>query len=221
MRRDLLIVEDLMLLLLDDKSGALKGAGTIHYSLGGAVLMELALLGRVEVDRKQSVHAVPGDPLGDPLLDSAAAQAAKRPRYVQTSLMEIGANLHAQVLDRLVERGFIRRERSKMLGFIPSTKMPAQNPAYEAELLERMRAVFEDGVKPDARTGVLAAMLAASGTLPEFHPAIRWSGKIAVRARELQESDWGSAAVNNAIVQVANAGVAVGVATAVGVIGNN
>ncbi|WRL66498.1 GPP34 family phosphoprotein [Blastococcus brunescens] len=47
---DLLIVEDLMLLLMDDDGASVQGAGTLHYTLGGALLTELALLGRVETD---------------------------------------------------------------------------------------------------------------------------------------------------------------------------
>ncbi|MFD3505193.1 GPP34 family phosphoprotein [Streptomyces sp. NPDC058678] len=49
MQKDLLIVEDLMLLMFDDSSGAIAGAGTLHYTPGGAVLVELAQGGRIRV----------------------------------------------------------------------------------------------------------------------------------------------------------------------------
>lgn len=220
--RDLLLVEDLMLLLLDDESGVTKGEGSLHWTLGGAVLMELALQGRVEIDRKQTVHAVPGPALGDGLLDDASARIEKRPRYVGSVLAEIGPPLRARVLDRLVERGLIRRERSKLLGFIPTTRMPAQDPAYEAALLERVRAVLEDGETPDARTAALVAILSASGTLPQFHPAIRWSNAVATRGLKYQNGDWGAAAVNIAVVaQTAAVNVSIGIAVATGVIGGS
>ncbi len=220
--RDLLLVEDLMLLLLDDESGVAKGEGTLHWTLGGAVLMELALRGRVETDRKQTVYAVPGPPLGDALLDDAFARIEKRPRYVGSVLAELGPPLRAQVLDRLVERGLIRRERSRLLGFIPTTRMPAQDPAYEAALLERVRAVLEDGTAPDARTAALVAVLSASGTLPQFHPAIRWSNAVATRALRYQNGDWGAAAVGTVIIaQTAAANVSIAIAVATGVIGGS
>lgn len=208
MRREPLIVEDLFLLLLDDRSGAPKGEANLHYTLGGAVLMELALLGRVELDPNQRVHAVAGEPIGDSLLDRAVKQVAKRLRRVHTVLLEVGLELEPQVRDRLVERGLLRRERSKVLGFIPVTRTPAQNLPYEAALLERVRAVLEDGVIPDPRTAALTAVLSASGTLPEFHPAIRRSAVVTRRARDLQKGGWSSTAVNHAILLAAVTSIA-------------
>ncbi|WP_069386016.1 GOLPH3/VPS74 family protein [Cellulosimicrobium cellulans] len=220
--RPLLLVEDLMLLLLDDATGTIKGEGTLHWTLGGAVLMDLALRGRVETDRERTVHAVPGPPLGDPLLGDAFERVAKRPRYVGTVLAEIGPPLRARVLDRLVERGLVRRERSKLLGFIPTTRMPPQDLAHEAALLERVRAVLEDGEMPDARTAALVAILSASGTLPQFHPAVGWSNAVASRALRYQNGDWGAAAVGTAVIaQAAAVNVSIGIAVATGVIGGS
>nr|WSZ95137.1 GPP34 family phosphoprotein [Streptomyces sp. NBC_00857] len=67
MRSETLIVEDVMLMLLDDETGVEAGAGTLHYTLGSAVLVELALLGRIDIDEGRAglngpeVLAVLGD----------------------------------------------------------------------------------------------------------------------------------------------------------------
>lgn len=190
MRPELLIVEDLMLLLLDDRSGVVKGEANLHYTLGGAVLMELALLGRADLDHRKRVHAVAGEALGDTILDEAMRQVAKRPRHVHTILVEIGLELDGQLRHRLVERGMLRRERSTMLGFIPVTRMPAQDLPYEA------------------------ALLSAGGTLAELHEAIRRSRAVTERARELREGSWGAAAVNQAILVAAIASIGGAVAEA-------
>lgn len=47
MQADMLIIEDVLLLMLDDRTGASSGAGTQHLTLASAVLVELALLGRI------------------------------------------------------------------------------------------------------------------------------------------------------------------------------
>ncbi|GAA2224723.1 hypothetical protein GCM10010413_18550 [Promicromonospora sukumoe] len=213
LRPEPLIVEDLLLLLLDDRTGTVRGEANVHYTLGGAVLIELALLGRVELDGKR-VHAVAGEPLGDSLLDAAAAQVAKRPKHVHTVLLDLGLDLEPQVRDRLVDRGLLRRERSKVLGLIPVTRTPAQDLPYEAALLERVRAVLEDGVPPDPRTAALTAVLSAGGTLRELHPAIPRSRAVTERARELREGTWGAAAVNQAILVAAVASIGGAVAEA-------
>jgi hypothetical protein len=41
------IVEEMML-VMDDDGASVQGAGTLRYTLGGALLTELALIGRVE-----------------------------------------------------------------------------------------------------------------------------------------------------------------------------
>lgn len=214
MRREPLIVEDLLLLLLDDRSGAPRGEANLHYTLGGAVLMELALLGRVEIDTRQRVHTVGREPLGDSLLDRAAQQVARRTRHVHTVLVDIGLELAPRVRDRLVERGLLRRERAKVLGFIPVTRTPAQNLPYEAALLERVRSVLEDGAAPDPRTAALAALLSAGGTLSDLRPPIRRSAVVTARARDLREGRWASAAVNQAVLVAAIASVGSAVAEA-------
>jgi len=223
MDTDLLIVEDLLLLLLDDTTGAIAGEGTLYYTLGGAVLVELALRGEVAPDDSRTmfngirIGAVKGELPSDPLLREAYEKVAKKPRGVQELLIDIGSSLRGEVLDRLVERGFIRREKKKVLGVFPTTRMPAQRPEYEGRLLERVRSVLVDGAEPDARTGALAALLSASGTLPQLHPGIPWSGAVYTRGKELEKGNWGADAVNTAIAgtnaAIAASAAAVSVAT--------
>ena len=50
-----LLVEDLLLLLFDPRSGTIAGEGTLFYARGGAVLADLALQGLVEVDDRPSL----------------------------------------------------------------------------------------------------------------------------------------------------------------------
>jgi len=80
-----------------------------------------------------------------------------------------------------------------------------------------VRAVLEDGVEPDARTAALTALLSSSGTLPQLHPAITWSGAVYTRGKELEKGSWGADAVNTAIAStnaaIAASAVAVSVAT--------
>lgn len=227
MDTELLLVEDLLLLLLDDESGLIKGEGTLYYTLGGAVLVELALRGHIEtVDGAgflagQKVQAVGTAPPSDPLLGRAYDKVAEKVRGVQSLLPLVGGDLRAQVIDRLLERGLVRRETRKTLGLFRSTRLPAQDPVYEATVLERVRAVLVDRVEPDTRTAVLAALLSASGTLPQFHPTIGWSGAVYTRGKELERGDWGAAAVATAVARTAaaiaagTAAVTVGIAVAV------
>jgi len=211
MREELLIVEDLTLLMLDDKTGAIAGAGTMHYSFGGALLAELALLGRVEIDESgkglngPKVFPVGDGPLEDPLLQSAYDKVAERTRRVQPLIHAIGGGLHNTLIDRLLERGLIRRENKRLLGVFRTTRLPAEDTGHEAELRRKVCAVLEDGERPDARTATVIALLSSSGVLPTLDPTPKWSGKVHNRGKELEKGDWGAEAVSTAVTWTAAA----------------
>ncbi|KND28420.1 GPP34 family phosphoprotein [Streptomyces anulatus] len=204
---EMLIVEDLTLLMMDDRSGAIAGAGTLYYTLGGAVLVELGLGGRIRADENDTglngvkVHAVAGRAPSDPLLRAARTKVGERVRGVQTLLIEIGTGMRETVLDRLVERGMLRQETKKTLGLFRTTSTTVADTEYKKALVEKVRAVLIDGVEPDARTAALVGLLSASGTLPTLHRFIPWSGKVCKRAKELEQSSWGAEAVNAAVMR--------------------
>jgi hypothetical protein len=92
---------------------------------------------------------------------------------------------------------------SPLDGLFPTTSLPATDTGHEAELRERMRAVLEHGEEPDARLAAIIALISASGTLPSLDPVPKWSGTVATRAKELEQGNWGAAAVNSAVTQIA------------------
>ncbi|MYJ73541.1 MAG: GPP34 family phosphoprotein, partial [Rhodospirillaceae bacterium] len=61
--------EEIMLLLLDDKGGRFIDVPTLslEYALAGAVLMDLAMEGRIDTDPEQ-LFVIDPSPLGDDLL---------------------------------------------------------------------------------------------------------------------------------------------------------
>ncbi|MFD4643458.1 GPP34 family phosphoprotein [Lentzea sp. NPDC058436] len=197
----MLIVEDLALLLMDDESGTPAAAGTLHYTMGGAVLVELALAGLVEVRDKKVVVA--GSAPEDPLLRSGYEKVAEKPRSVDSVLLKIGADMWSQVVERLIERGLIAREKKRVLGLFRMTTLPATDTSHEEEVRQRIRAVLVDGETPDARTAALTALLSASGALPALRPQLAWSGDVARRAKELEEGNWGAEAVSAAVTRTA------------------
>lgn len=198
-RDDLLIVDDLMLLLMDDDGGTIQTAGTLYYTLGGAVLTELALIGRVQVDDTGILNGprvTPSGegPLPDPLLQSAYDTIAAKTQRVQPLLIAIGADLGQVVLDRLEDRGLLRRERSRILGVFRSTRWTVADGAHEAQLRARIRRVLENGETPDPRTAATIGLLWASGAMPSLRPPLPWTSTTVARAQELASGNWGSEA---------------------------
>jgi hypothetical protein len=64
--------------------------------------------------------------------------------------------------------------------------------------------VLEDGASSDARTAAVIALVSASGALPSLRPAlVTWSTEVAQRAKEIENGNWGAAAVNTAVTRTA------------------
>ncbi|WP_265523136.1 GOLPH3/VPS74 family protein [Oerskovia flava] len=207
---DLLIVDDLMLLLTDDDGASVQGAGTLYYTLGGAVLTELALLGRVQTDDSGILNGprvLPaGDgPLPDPLLQAAYDTIAEKTQRVQPLLVAIGADLWRVVVQRLTERGLLRREERRVLGIFRSTRFPAADEQHETELRARIRRVLEDGEAPDPRTAAIIGLLSASGAMPSLRPPLPWHSVTVTRAKEIERGQWGPEAVSSAVARTAAA----------------
>lgn len=201
-----LVAEDLLLLLFDPRSGTIAGEGTLFYTLAGAVLAELALQGRVEIDDRpsllgQKARAVGSDPPSDPLLREVWEQVVDKPKSVQGLLAGVGPDLREPLVERLVQAGHIGRQRRKLLGLISTTTLVDGGTSRRVELLDAVRPVLVDGVEPVPRAGVLAALLSASGSLPVLHPDIPWSGDVYTRGKELERGDWGAGAAGEAVAR--------------------
>ncbi|WP_308800012.1 GOLPH3/VPS74 family protein [Agromyces silvae] len=203
------LAEDLMLALFQPGSGTIAGENTLFYVLGGAVVTELALGEHVRADDDGAggprVGAVVGHPPSDPLLRSAWDYVAEKPRSVQTVLAAIGPRLREPVLDRLVERGEIRREHGKALGLFPTTSLTEGDTGRRAELVASVREVLVDGAEPTPRVAALTALISGSGTLPQFHREIPWSSPVIARAKELEQGNWGAAGAAEAVTRTMTA----------------
>jgi len=207
-----LLAEDVLVLLFDPESGTIRSEGTpLLHTLAGAVLTELALDEAVRVDehgsglRGRLVHAVEGQEPADPLLAPTWRRLAEKPTDLRSLLLEIGPRLRGPVIDRVVERGVLRRESRKTLGFIPTTALVDGGTGRRDELLALVRPVLLDGQEPSPRSGALAALLSASGALPALHRDLPWSGALYTRGQQLQRGEWGAAATGEAVAASAAA----------------
>jgi hypothetical protein len=198
-----------MLLLFAPSSGTIAGEGTLFYVLGGALLAELAQHELVETEDARLhgtlVRAAGDAPPADELLRTAWDYVTDKPRGVQTVLAAVGPTLRGPVLDRLVERGDITRTTRKAMGLFNSTSLGDGPTGRRAGLVERVRAVLEDGAQPDPRTAALAALLSASGQLPTLHAEIPWNSTVIQRAKALEQGDWGAGAAASAVTRTMTA----------------
>jgi hypothetical protein len=216
-----LIAEELLLLLLDDQSGATKSS-FMRPGLGGALLVELAMAECVLVGPRRrwtgaKVSAVIGVPIPeDPLLHAAYATVAAKPQSAQSLVNALGKNLQSALAERLAQEGMLERRESRVLGLFRRTRWPARDTLYKEQVRRSVAAALVEGQEPDPRTAALIALLSA---LDRAHKTVDRGGvssrEIKRRARKIAEGDWAAKGVRDAI-QAATAAVMVTVTAAGG-----
>ena len=206
----MLLAEDLLLLVTDDASGRLAAAGSqVDAGLGGANLVELTLLGKVDItgeqDQGKSGRIIVRDPVPpeDDVLDAALETLAARQGSKPSAVIgPLGKNLRPVLYERLAAAGVLRAERGRALGLFPTRTWPTQDPGHEAEVRQLVtRALVQPG-EPDERTAALIALLHAlrcehKVVDPKAYQLSR--RQLRARAAEVAQGSWASEAVRKAI----------------------
>lgn len=165
--------EEILLLLLDDETGkpvGLPGPAS-DLALAGAILMELALAGRIDTDLDRLL-VVQKRPTGDAVLDGvlerlSAAGTVRTSRWWIQDLARTGAALRAMVLERLVAGGVLRRIEDRFLWVFPERRYPkAEGRAETAEVRRRLRGVLLEDDIPDPRDALLIGLARSTGLVP-------------------------------------------------------
>jgi hypothetical protein len=199
---ELTLPEELVLLAYDDEKGHTWNS-SLDTGLGGAVMLDLSLRGRVEVSEKDLVVVDPA-PTGEPVLDAALAEVAgaRRPKPPKSWLGGLGRAARPATLDRLVERGVLARDERKALGLFSYTRYPEADGGPEQRVRQRLHDAVVVGTTPDARTAALASLVKALGMRREVFPDAdrRATDR---RLAELAEGAWASDAVKKAVDEMA------------------
>jgi Golgi phosphoprotein 3 (GPP34) len=219
-----LIAEDLLLLLLDDESGKPQ-TQSLQIALGGALLVELAVGGMVEVVeagslwRSAKVHPVEGARPTDPVLQSAWETVRSKERSAEGLVEKLGKGLGDVLCERLVERGLLERRDDKVLGLFPRTRWPVKDTSHEDGVRRALTVVLVDEGQPDPRTGALVSLLHA---LDRAHKTVPHQGlsdrDVKKRAREVADGQWAAKAVKDAIAAATAATMAAMTAVTTGAV---
>jgi len=165
--------EEIMLLVLRDREGTLVSGTMYSYAIGGAVLAELLIEKRIDIEavkKKNYARVLSPAPTGDPLIDEGLAKlaAAKKRAQLQTWVAKFAQtkNLKHRVAEQLARRGTLRIDEDKVLGIFTRKIYPEVDPRPERELIERLRkAIFSDIGEVDPRTAVLLSLAKSADLL--------------------------------------------------------
>jgi Golgi phosphoprotein 3 len=163
----MLLAEELLLISLDDESGGPGMTENLDAGLAGALLLDLAAAGAIEV-QDADIVAVGTAPPGAPSAALAAIREEDRARNAKHWVGRLPRALkpiRATVAEPLVQQGVLADEKRKLLGLFPSRRFPERNPEPERALRARIRAVLLDGEEPDPQTAQLIGLLQPLGLI--------------------------------------------------------
>ncbi|WP_338662224.1 GPP34 family phosphoprotein [Pararoseomonas sp. SCSIO 73927] len=172
--------EELILLMLDDRSGRLhETAGPASgYAVAGAILAELALRNRIDTDPQRLFVADPaptGDSILDPVLSRIAADTGPGAgegdvphdsRYWIETLGREAETYREAIFARLVAHGILREEQGRFLWIFPERRYPVISDKEEREVKARLTGVIFNDDIPEPRDALLIGLCRAAGLLP-------------------------------------------------------
>ena len=167
------IAEELVLLMLDERSGYLEMVPGWDFScvMAGAVLADLALERRIETDLER-LYLVDPKPTGDELLDPVLREIAESDEESDAQFWIERNTRHADeivaaTLDRLVERNILKHETGGFWGLSRDVSRSGTYPTSDIETRKESRArilsvILQDEI-PDPRDAILVALMHTCG----------------------------------------------------------
>jgi len=162
----LYLYEEVMLLALRDRQGTIASGTMYQYAIGGAILAELLLGNRVEIEqvrKRKFLKLIDPTPLGDPLIDECLEKIrnAKRRAVLQTWVSRFASlrQLKHRAARQLCRRGILRMEEDDILLIFKRKVYPEINPAPEREIIRRLEtAISTEKTDIDPKTVVLLSL---------------------------------------------------------------
>jgi hypothetical protein len=208
----MLIAEDLILLAFHDETGkSSSGVSNLEYSLAGALLIELAMLGRIDVageeDEAKTGRLMVRDTsaTGELVLDEALRRLedldGSKPKDALGPLAR--DELATRLLNGLAHRGILRKEKGRILDVFPTARWPAADSEHEAALRDGLHKVLVDGERPSERIAALIALLTAMDAVGKVLDISSGDpDEVKRRAKEIAEGNWVSDAMRKAVEEI-------------------
>lgn len=217
MRTDRLPLTDSLMLMLLGADGKVPSGGYADLMLGGAVLSDLILRGRIDLaGQGESVKAGrvvvrSAVPIDDELLDTALQSLIDKPGSRSSSLVRTLVK-QTTVLERLAAQGIVTASPHRVVGLFPVTSWPTLDGRPAIRVRQGLQRVVDGSARPDPETAALILLLRAGRMLHRVLPTDDRKAQ-RYRATHLAQDIWANVRVQKALQDVAD-----GVSTAMAVV---
>ena len=166
--------EEIILLLLDDKTGRPIGlpAPAGDYAVASAILMQLSLDGSIDTD-PEKLMVTSHKPSGDPVLDEAltiisTSVGMKDSRHWIVEIGRKADHFRGMILDHLVAKGVLKKEEGRFLWVFPDRRYPkaAEGELDVMEVRARLRSVLLNDEIPEPHDSLMIGLARSTGIIP-------------------------------------------------------
>ena len=161
---ELTLIEDFLLISLDDEKGSfILDTTYVNNGLAGAVMLELALNGKIEL-RDNFIHLKNGDPIDDLILDQTiqAIKNEKKDKKVGFWIGALNANasdIKNVTLKKLTDKGIISKQKGKTLWVFSYNKYPTKDALPENEVRSRLNNIVLNKMEPTPKCLMLLNLI--------------------------------------------------------------
>lgn len=164
----LTLPEKLFLLSLDDQKDLRYSVSwaVLSVSMAGALVMELALRGKIHIDGTQRITLIETTSCGDELLDDVLACLLKKNtertmNHWVTMLLEKFSKLKIKerLLHNLSRKGILQREEKLFCGVVPYNRYSLGGRMMRDGIQRELQAVVEKTKAPDESNVMLLSLL--------------------------------------------------------------
>lgn len=190
----LTFAEEILLLFLDDESGKFENMyyEEFKYALAGAVLMDLALRGKIDTDLEK-LSVADATPTGEKILDGFLKEISDTSEEMNTfywvsEIAKSGAEIRDMALGSLVERGILRVEEKKILWVIGVRRYPTVDDTQEKEVRRRLTDLLNTDEIPTPHDVVLVSLADTFDLFPHIIGEYE-TKKLAPRIEQISKLD--------------------------------
>ncbi len=212
-----LLEEFLLIALDDDKGGFVIGSTALHYGFGGAVLLELALRNKIEIDGEKVIlkdDCMETEPALNKAIEMLDEGETRKVKYWIETFAKKAGDFKEDTLQRLINKGILSKEEHKILWIIPTQKYPTHNMNPEMKVRERLEDVVQRGKKAEPRDVMLLSLIDATDLTKEAFRKAEDYKKIKARLSEVTKDVKISAAINKSLREIQTA-IMVAIATTI------
>lgn len=167
------IAEELLLLAMDDEKGTVvfSASDSLNYGLAGAILAEMTILERIELNDKKVV-VINEEETGVKFLDSVLTEIkqSNKSKKVDDWINRINSKMgqtRKDMIQLLVEKGVLKEEEKKVLWIFNQSTYPTDQEIPEQEIRNRVHTSLFGDKKPNARTAMLLSLIKSCNLVDE------------------------------------------------------